>query len=466
VRILPAFTATIMICTAMGCQDESARQAQQATADFDKALAMFQQAEQGYIPEPDLKGQKLMSVKLAEHRQQRLAAAREALQPVIESGTPLQQSAALRLEAAVFQSAATHQARQAVTHWAELSQTSVNLLNLLLAIDSSDAQVRKYSVDATPLLTSIKNDQTQKQGELTQLQKSAEDLRARINDLDKKRSDAQNASDAATGEARKLRTDAFTRKGDEQYTMYDQATQADRRASLASVQAQTLAEQIGVLRSELGIIESRLKTAQDTLGNLQKSIQRSADRAAAMSKAVDSAENDKKTNIQALNDLLKDSNARYQEQVRAPLTEAAQKGQQALDTMNKAIAKTPASSQREVKLDLLAKHAALAHVLTSHLVVNGDWNQMLQMVATTAAAKRGNDATLMPADQVSFFKTNADEAQSKQRDLQGQARAVIDEGLTLAAELTTGAAEGDSLAASANSVADRLQEYRKQIDAQ
>ncbi len=132
------------------CSDENG--AAQSQQDFQKALSLFNEAQQGYILRGDRTGaiDGQMSKDIAYYRQQKLDQAATQFRSLLNKGSDSQRLAASLLLADAQASAADYTARQAMANWADLARRSSALMDQLLVIDQALNPCRIAPISTSP----------------------------------------------------------------------------------------------------------------------------------------------------------------------------------------------------------------------------------------------------------------------------------------------------------------------------
>jgi len=255
------------------CSDPSVSERRAAREQVQQAMALVTDAETGFVPQGqestvsvqiDGRTVKDQQADLQAHRQEVLGQAADKLKPMLDKGSVSQQVAVRQLLADIYASNASYQSRHAMTQWAILANRGATLLSYIFSIDRTTARANSFQNDEAPLLAQLQQNQQETEHRINNLQDQVDQLQQQIGQLSQHIRDREAQVNEAVAHAQQLKDQAFVSHGPSRYTLYDEATQAQRRADRASSQAEQAQVKLDVFQSELAILEKQLHLALET----------------------------------------------------------------------------------------------------------------------------------------------------------------------------------------------------------
>ena len=469
--------ALMVLCAGFwaSCADSTVQEQMEVREQFLKAVALVQQAQQGFVP----KGQEVkltankagashatgaqsadspyapvLSADLRAYRQGVLAQAVQILEPLLNRGTNQQKANTKRLLSEILTSQVNETTEQAISAWADLASHAANLVNYKASIDHDQARIRLLAGGDDPLLAQLRQDQDRHHQQISSIQSQASSLRAQIQDNTAKIETLTSESHEQLQKAERLRNDAFSSHGDMQYEMYDQAAATQRHGENAAAEAQQLKAHRDLLTRQLAAEEIRLREAENALAAAREQVAQTEQRQRQRVQEREKTQAAQRTVLSKLDRDFKQFTTRYAETVDQPLDAASQQVQRAVKLVKDAVAMTR-QDKRSVQLELLARMTQQAAVLSDYILITGSHDHLLAALfdrTPRSAVGGGNLVTV-----------TSSELGAKHRELIESAVGVIEEAVGLAEQLRSGVADQDPYAARVSEQVDVLDRYRKQI---
>lgn len=362
----------------VGCPDPEAQQRQEVAAQFEKALAIYRQAEQGYAAE---------GVSPDEARHAKLQEAATILESVRSRGSDAQKVASLRLLADIYEYTARYEQAQAMANWAKLSTRDTVLMGYFNVLSDARSRAEAIRRDATDLLNKLQADQRAIDQEIATLRKQTSDLSVKIAGLNKQIEQLASQRDALTAEAMKLRQDAFVAEGDAKFELNEQSALKQREADSLDGQIQELQVEVNRHTAEANLATQALELRQARLQAVANQIQQvnarqtEATRAlAAMHSEIANAEQQVLSEIQAMT-------GTYAEQVAALFDSAVEKATRAAETVGQAAAFARGDNHRSeaIRIEQARKQVTLLGILADRAVVQAKFGRTLAVIDAHAA---------------------------------------------------------------------------------
>lgn len=445
-KALPGFLA---LAIAAGCADQSAVQRANQRAEFNKAVAIYNEAQKAWVPkDKEPKGANdERTPDLGLYREERLAEAASVLQKA--SVAPEHQAAVSRMLADVQLAQARYTSRVAMTEWAGLAERSSRLVSLLAALDSASVRAVESNVDKTEVIKELSANRADVQKNIAADSAKIADLKKQITALQSQVDKLSADSKASLEASQKLRQEAFTKSGKEQNDTYIKATEADRASAKAAAEAASLAIRADVLKAEAAILERRVALDKEAIAATQAQVD--------STKKVE--ETLKALHTQALKDR-DDAAAKLKKSVSeiAAAYEEIDKKFQAADAFAEASVKTLLTSkgagQRATDMDQLNKTISRAHVLSMHASARGSMTSTLELVAKQSKRSMGD---------IADFENLAKSARAELEKLSNDALGVLSDGQGLYAKLAQGGSPDDHGVLDDMKIA--LDNYKARVDA-
>lgn len=459
-------TAPALLCGALcvllltGCDDPAATTLSTQQSDYNEVLAKVQEAERGFVSTEFAKdrpeGQK---IDLDAYRAQKLAEADQAVAALLAKqidSKPLH-VAALRLRARLLSAEARRLTRDASTAYAELGSDSSGLTSELLKVARfHDVAARNdKQSDLTGLLSAIQANASDAQTQREAQEGEASGLSTQLNDARGKIAALQQQRDAARTRSTQLLLESRAAADDREKSkdLYIQGVQAEREASKAETEIETLRVTERDVQAKLAIVNQKVDLLTDAIGKVQQQAQEARSRASTAGGRKTAA---MQLKTQAAADLKASFEAfmsAYEQRVQKPLTQAVAKLEEAKAALDKAqgMATLPRDEQRNIGADKLALHVDEAHALTQHATAIGGLG-----IAVELLDKRTDN--LMPAD-AGEFQTRLTALSDEQTKLLEALEAEITAGLRTHAELAGGATD-DAVAKAAAAQRQALESFR------
>ncbi|MEM9914164.1 MAG: hypothetical protein AAF911_04315 [Planctomycetota bacterium] len=430
----------------IGCDDQLAQTAK-ARAALDEAIAVLDEAEQGFLSD-DSAGS------YTEFRTQRLSDAESKLKAVIALDTDrLSKTGAHRLLSGVKSSQGRTSAEQAAAGFTQINQTSVGLFNQIATAQRINALIVARGGDSEAIIAALEEGQ----GMISQSKAAAN---AGISELSVLREGAANKAESLNSQAAshltraqefeeqslvapndEVKQDVYTKA----YSAQLDAQEAQRKAQEQEIEAQLAAEQIAALQREIGLWDQMseeiadLKQKVETEGTLA-----ARDVAAAGSKQT-IAFNDLEAEISKLV-------AAYNDGVQAPMEAATADMNLAVSELETAIGLADAADKVTLRFGQVGAKTELAGVLSRHANYAADFGAMLAAVLENPVISQSPAA--------SSLRSQADGFAQQAGALTDQARDVISDGL---AQSETMIGE-DPIGQATQSLAQALRTYGDQLN--
>ncbi len=446
------------------CSDDQAGN-QAVHERFNKAVQILAKADQGYVPQGgetpsplSVGDQRVTENKpdLQAYRQKVLAEAAVELEAILDRGSRAQQLATRRILADVYASQGRYGARQAMVHWASIADRSATLMSFLGSVDRADSHVHLFDLDEGPLLKQLRQDRADAQGRIKGFQKQTDKLNQQASKLNQQIDALKQEAQSATERARQLHGQALlATQGSEQYDLYDQSAQEDRRANAASTEVQKLEVELDVVKSELSVLDRQIRLARGASETLDKQIsaaQRRQSRGlhqkaqAAKSEAIDQM-------VVHFNQIEQD----YLDTVQGQMDQVIEKMSRVVELMAGAEApRGDRDAQQSLELERLAHMVSMVHVLTEHILAASSHGHTLTIIAQQAQR-------LMP-QQALMFDDHTQQIYKKQQEVIQTAKRTISDAVLIAQSISQGLGQGNPLADIATQQSQRLEAYRRRID--
>lgn len=444
-----ALPGLLALAIAAGCADQSAVQRANQRVEFNKAVAIYNEAQKAWVPkDKEPKGANdERTPDLGLYREERLAEAATVLQKV--SVGPEHQASVSRMLADVQLAQARYTSRVAMTEWAVLAERSSRLVSLLAALDSAGVRAAESNIDKTEVIKELGANRAEFEKNVAADAAKVADLKKQITALQSQIDKLSADSKAALELSQKLRQDAFTKSGKEQNDTYNKATEADRASAKAAADAASLAVRADVLKAETVILERRVTLDREAITATQ----------AQVDSTKKMEETFKGLHQQALKDR-DEAAAKLKKSVAevAAAYEEIDKKFQAADAFAEAAVKTLLASkgagQRATDMDQLNKTIARAHVISMHASARGGMTSTLELVAKQAKRSMG---------EVTDFENLAKSSRSELEKLSSDALGVLSDGQGLYAKLAQGGTPDDQGVLDDMKIA--LDNYKARVDA-
>lgn len=430
----------------IGCDDQLAQTAK-ARAALDEAIAVLDEAEQGFVT-GEAAGD------YSKFRMSRLGDAETKLKAVIAQDTDrLAKTGAHRLLAGVKSSQARASAQQATAGFSQINRRSTGLFNQLAAAQRINALIVSRTGDGGAIVKALEEGQgliTQSKaavntslGELSQ-QREAATLKAQTfnsqaaSHLTRAEEFEEQSRVAPNDE---VKQDVFTKA----YSAQVDAQAAQRKAQEQEIEAQLANEQIEALQTEIGLWDEMA----EQLAELKQRVETDGADAA---RDVTTAGSRRGLALNDLQEEIAKLAADFTKNVQTPLTAAAVDMNQAVAELETAIGLADAGDKQTLRFEQVGAKTELASVLSRHANYAADFSQMLTAVIENPVVAGGSAASELQAKQDAFAQQAA--------ALSGEARGVIEDGL---AQSETLAGE-DAIGQATQGLAQALRTYGDQLN--
>lgn len=411
---------------AVGCDSEASKQAE-AARELEQAITTIDRAQLGFVP--DAEGETAVDVQA--YRQSKLDEAIDPLEVAIERGSPEQAAAAASLRSDIAASRAMRRTQQALAASRRLFSDAQTLVSRVIEADAAEARLAVLERDLGPAEQTYRKASSERADARQALSVQRRELTSQLESLRERaqafRDEAQTASEAASD----LEDRAFLAEGEAQYELQDQAAEAQREAAAARAQAEQLEVQADRLEVTLGLIEQRIAALGEAADALTQRAKASREQQTELAAQRAEALQVRDDAVKALVDEVDRLTGAFDQEVNQPLTQAADTLRGVMDILETVQNKPGIDSaqETELRLSMLSRHADLAHVLSHHAGVCGDFTNTIAIAA--AAADR-----LPPSAQP--MVQALEELQARRAKLAQATAEVVSTGSELARELEDG----------------------------
>ncbi|MEM1107180.1 MAG: hypothetical protein AAGH99_00640 [Planctomycetota bacterium] len=429
-----------------GCDDQLAETAK-ARAALDEAIALFEEAEQGYVTGEAAGGYDGFRVS-------KLAEAEAKLQTVADrSNDPLAKAGAIRLIAGVKASRARDTAEQAAAAFAEINRQSTGLFNQLAAAQHINALIVARTGDGGAIVKALEEG-------LTLIRESKAGVNSAIAEISVQRESATLSAEQFNTQAASHLTRA--QEFEEQarvapngeveqqiitqgYTAQLDAQSAQRAAREQEIEAQLAGDRIDSLKAEIEIWD---KMAQQ-LTELKQRVE--ADGADA-ARDVNAAGSERGLALTDLEQQIDSFASRFESDVNAPLAAAAQEVAESIEQLGRANGLAGRDERQAVSFEQVSTKVEYAALLSRHAGFARDFAHLLGTILQNPVVAESVSADLIQDEQLRF----ADQADK----LKQQAQIVITDGLAQAEPMIGPNETGQA----AQSLAQALRSYGDQLN--
>lgn len=448
------------LCLLPACSDSQSAQNAQVMRTHREVTAILSKAQRSYVP-----GDEPVETSLVAWRQEQQQEAQAKLQEILDQGTVSQQIATRRLAADIYDSAARAQVIDTVAQWTELSARSALLLSYLQSVDRADAQLRRFSGDASDLMADMRAQAQKLDKQSEDLQKELAQVQATIKEQDSQLQDLSKQLQQLTAQSANLRQQAFSQTGTERHQSYEKAAQAAINANKVSAQHQTLAARREIAQANAAVLSRRLALSNEALKQIETQIKNTQASVADQQRLREKAQKDKTAAIEKLDSELEKIVAQYKSLMDEGFGKSLAQLDQAIELLDKTIAMASDNQMRRlVQLDLLARKISRLHVLSMQASAAGDWARKLGVIAQMASdPKRPGGA--MIAGKSTFYETTAQSALNHHNSIIAEGLRTASEANELASLLTQGGSDSDPIATNAATLATLANNYTSQINA-
>lgn len=365
----------------VGC-DRSAAEAARSRSELAAAVALVEEAEQGYA------GEGSESATPDAFRRDKLAEAATALSTIADNASSPAQAGARRLLAQVHLSTARAKARDATSRFTLLRARTTGLTNYLSAVGRVDRLIQMRATDTAPTIQDIEaasrgldEDQsryTAKMAELSLQREQAADRAAQANtEAQRKFAQAQQV---------RQQDDAAADDPQRQRSLIAEAYQAQRageadlnRAQLAEIEVESIDAKLVPLKTELELY----KQMSTQLASLQ---QRVREQGSAADSDVNAARTLKSDAVTEVNDQYQRLADAYQREVAEVLEAAADDAQRAVTLLQAAMQSAKGrDAKAAMEFDLLAARVEQASILTLHARYASTFSRIASTLADSPA---------------------------------------------------------------------------------
>ncbi len=429
-----------------GCDDQPAQTAK-ARAALDDAIVVMDEAQQGFVTGET--GGDYRAFRMA-----RLEEAQTKLKAVIaQDADRLAKAGAHRLLAGVKSSQARAASEKAEASFSQMASRTAGLFNQLATAQRINALIVSRTGDGGAILGALDEGQS-----LIQQSKAA--VNASLAELSVER-------EAATLNAEKFHSQAashLTRAEEfeeqsrvapngevkqqvftQAYSAQIDAQAAQRQAQEQEIRAQLAAQQIEALRTEIGLWDQMAQQVAD----LKQLVETEGADAA---RDVNTAGSDRGLALASVQEQVDQLTAMFNDQVQAPLVEAAADMTDAVAQLDQAIGLTDAPEKPNLQFEQVGAKVELVGVLSRHATYAQDFAAMLTAIIDHPVVAGGSAASGFQAKQAEFAQQSA--------TLKERARGVITDGLT---QSETMAGE-DAIGQASQSLAQALRTYGDQLN--
>lgn len=448
------------LCLLPACSDSQSAQNAQVVRTHREVTQILNQAQRSYVP-----GDQPVETSLVSWRQDQQAQAQAKLQEILDQGTKAQQIATRRLAADIYDSAARAQIVEAVTQWTELSSRSSLLLSYLQAVDRADSQLRRFSGDSSNLVADMRAQADTLRKQSDAFQKELAQVQATVKELDQKLASLDQQLQKLTTQSASLRQQAFSQTGVERYQSYEKAAQAAISSNKVSAERQTLAAQRDIAQANAAVISRQLELSNEALKQIEAQTKAAQSSIEDQQRLKAKAQQDKTAAIEKLDSELEKVVADYKTLMDEGFGQALAQLDKAIDLLDDTVAMTDDNQMRRlVQLDLLARKVSRLHVLSMQSAAASDWARKLGVISQMATdTKRPGGA--MIAGKSTFYETTAQSAANQLSQIIAEGLRTASEANELAATLTQGGSDADSIAQNAAALSTLASSYSSQINA-
>lgn len=380
-----ALPGLLLLALAAGCKDQSAVQRANERVAFNKAVAVYEASQQGWVPkDQEVKGPGgELSYDLGAFREERLAKAASELQKF--NGSPEQQAAVARMLADVQQAQARYASRKAMTDWAALTERSSKLTNLVAAVDSASIRAAGTTGDKKAVISELDKRRKEVQKDIADATAEAKEHKSKAAELQTQVDKLRASSKSSLENSQKIRQSAFTMTGKAQYEAYLKATDAERASARDSAEAQKLALRAEIASSEAAILQRRVDLDQEAIAATQALADSTRKTEADLKALHDKAEEDRKAKAEMLKKATAEIAAAYDE-----IDKRFQAADAFADAATKTLANARGAVSRATEIDLLQATVTRAHLLALHTNARASITSTLELVAKQTKRSMGD----------------------------------------------------------------------------
>ncbi len=438
-----ALTGATLTLPLTGC-DQQSQQFARMQGVLDQAMADLAEAGAGSIP-GEAKGYDVQSLqvnppKLEEferydrYRQKRFDAAISDLNEVAAGGSDAQRAVALRMLAAIDNSAARDRARQASDASAALTaEASANLMELLSVIERTDAAGTVLDQNDPALVEELSKS-------LTTLTEQREALADQVKVLSAERDTALSKEKAQrelsakkVAEAQAFSSQAFTASGDEKYTLLDRESDAKREAAQASGAADTQQQAAEALAVQLKPLEQRLALTQSTIETLQEQRDNAAQRQENTATSRDLLATDRDKAYEELLTRFEKLTAAYNSSVAEVFDQARGRAESAAQRLSQAEKLATGSSREGMQIDRLTALGNLTDIHARRAAADDSMARLTQSLIAGLGRTGVTEQPALPAALTQFEAAHQAASEA--------AQATVGEAETLAGSLGNDASQ-------------------------
>jgi len=421
--------ASLGVLTATGCDDQAAKLAESRVA-LSEAIALLDQAEQGFAPEGEAEG-------YLGYRTKMLGQAEAKLDAILGQGglsDPVMIAGAHELQAGVKVSLARVLADDADAAFVRINGQSTGLFSHLAAVEQINAVIVARGGDSASILKALEEGddliaEKKKTIAADLIELSAQREAATLN-AEKHHSQAS----SHFTQAQEFESLAINAASDEQklaaYTQDYQAQiagqDAQRHARDEQIDANRIAEQLAALKTQVNLLDQMATQVQD----LRSRVQQEGSQAA---RDVSTANSTKGLVVAGVQEEYAKVAAIYHDKVDAPLAAAADQVRSAIEHLDQAMASADRADRRALETTRAGAQVDLTRVLSAHAGYARDFAKITS-VFTDSPAIAGNAAA-------GTFRSKQDKLISQAKTLSEQAKAAMDEGIESSDALADEAAE-------------------------
>jgi predicted nucleic acid-binding Zn-ribbon protein len=437
------------------CTDKQADKPSAELSQLQKAAALIQQSDQGFVPSGD-------DSDLQTYRQKLLHDAAEQLKIAIGQGSTDQQIMARQLLADIYASKARYTMRQTLTHWAQLANGNATLISYVVAMDRADSRSRSLDTQEASLLAELQQELGTMQRELKQMEHEAEALRNRTSELTRKADDLKQQAGQAMSQSQQTRTQALTASGDAQDPLQDQASNLQRAADSFGAEAEGMTIQASIYQDELTILAKQIELKHNALKSLENHIHDAQTRQDQARDLLRQANESKSEAFANLNQQFDQTTQQFQDNIEKPLDLAASEINEAIELIGVAVRQTrEAPSGQSIQTERHIQQERLSHLVTKSQMLSDRiviTNSRAQLIATII-----QQAERLLPEYATPYRDAENIAHGKCDQLAQSFQQAYDEALALANSLTEDAAQGDPTAAAASQMRDQLNHCKTRV---
>ncbi len=402
--------AVMSVCLSLillgGCDQQAARR-NQGRKQFKIALDAFREVELGYVPASTApttqaaKQSQSTRQSTQAYRQEKLALAMAALDPILAKGTESQKVAARRLASDIQASDARYKLREILNAWTTVSERSVVLMSYLVAVGRTHAQVHHLRTDDANLLEALRKKLRQTNLELDRSEQQGEQVDAKSLAYYKKIQQLQAQVNKHKAKTQQLKGQAFVATSSQKWRLLDQAAQAERAASKTAAQLQVQTAYRNKVQAERTLLTEKIDFTLEFLDELEQQIEQTHQRQNQLVKDQEKAKARLKQAEQKCVDELKNLVAQFSKDIEPLFKEMEQEMDQALVFLE-ACQTARGDVKRAVDFEYLTKLVVKINLQSSILMTFHDLGSKFKLLLQRSKQVKGKQ---LLADRMDFFQS-------------------------------------------------------------